>query len=302
VRSSLCAVALTLLVAGCGSAKSHAQTQTVGVPGSLQSLWDQSGQAVGLIQGTTDYSRGDVRLSFLVVDNHGRVVATKKARVWLSDSLTAKPSQQTVARLEDVGVPGVTTSVPVKSLYVAHLRIPTAGTYYVLARPVGGVRIGSVGQITVRAHSRTPEVGDRAFPSRTPTLGSVHGRAGQLTTRVPPDKGLLHYSIADSLAKHIPFVVTFATPRWCSSRTCGPVVDVVEHERQAFAGSPIRFIHVEIYAKNDPRKGYNTWYRQWRLPSEPWTFLVGRDGRIKAKFGGSVSMTEMGQAIRRLLL
>jgi glutathione peroxidase-family protein len=42
--------------------------------------------------------------------------------------------------------------------------------------------------------------------------------------------------------------------------------------------------------------------RQWHLPGEPWTFLVGRDGRIKAKFEGSVSMTELGQAIRQRLL
>jgi hypothetical protein len=42
--------------------------------------------------------------------------------------------------------------------------------------------------------------------------------------------------------------------------------------------------------------------RQWHLPGEPWTFLVGRDGRIKAKFEGSVSMTELGHAIRQRLL
>jgi len=33
-----------------------------------------------------------------------------------------------------------------------------------------------------------------------------------------------------------------------------------------------------------------------------WTFLVGRDGRVKAKFGGSVSVAELEQAIRADLL
>ena len=74
----------------------------------------------------------------------------------------------------------------------------------------------------------TPEVGEKAYPSRTPTLASTHGRVAQLTTRVPPDRALLRYSVRDSLAAHVPFVLTFATPRWCSSRTCGPVVDVVD--------------------------------------------------------------------------
>jgi glutathione peroxidase-family protein len=41
--------------------------------------------------------------------------------------------------------------------------------------------------------------------------------------------------------------------------------------------------------------------RQWGLQSEPWTFLVGRDGRIKGKFEGSVSAGELEAAIRRFL-
>ncbi len=39
--------------------------------------------------------------------------------------------------------------------------------------------------------------------------------------------------------------------------------------------------------------------RQWGLQSEPWTFLVGADGLIKAKFEGSVSANELETAIRR---
>ena len=42
--------------------------------------------------------------------------------------------------------------------------------------------------------------------------------------------------------------------------------------------------------------------RQWGLSSEPWTFLVGRDGRVKAKFEGSVSENELAAAVRGLLL
>jgi glutathione peroxidase-family protein len=41
---------------------------------------------------------------------------------------------------------------------------------------------------------------------------------------------------------------------------------------------------------------------QWGLQTEPWTFLVSRDGRIEAKFEGSISAEELETAIRRLLL
>jgi hypothetical protein len=171
----------------------------------------------------------------------------------------------------------------------------------VLARPIGRVSIGGVREVLVRKRAASPAVGARAAPSATPTLASVTGRAAKITTRVPPDRGLLRYSIAESLRAHVPFVVTFATPRYCSSRTCGPVVDVVDATRRRFAGAAIRFIHVEIYRDNDPRKGENRWVREWHLPTEPWTFLVGRDGRIKAKFEGPVSTRELALAVRPLL-
>jgi hypothetical protein len=41
--------------------------------------------------------------------------------------------------------------------------------------------------------------------------------------------------------------------------------------------------------------------KQWRLQTEPWTFVVGSDGRIKAKFEGSVSAGELEAALRRFL-
>ena len=108
--------------------------------------------------------------------------------------------------------------------------------------------------------------------------------------------------MAQSLAAHVPFVVTFATPKFCTSRTCGPVVDVVEAARKQFSSRGIRFIHVEVFQGNDPTRGYNRWMRQWGLTSEPWVFLVGRDGRVKAKFEGSVSQAELAAAIRANLL
>jgi hypothetical protein len=301
VRALLAVASLTALAAGCGSSTSLSERGAPS-PGSLEALWKQSGQQVALIPGTNDYAPGDLRISFLVVDNRGRLVAPPRARLWIARSLAAKPFQETVARLEPVGVAGVSKIEDVPSLYVANVRVKAPGTYYVLARPIGRVAIGGMREVLVRKHAASPSVGSRAYPSTTPTLASAHGRAAKITTRVPPDRSLLRYSIAESLRAHVPFVVTFATPRYCSSRACGPVVDVVDRTRRRVANDgSIRFIHVEIYQDNDPRKGENRWVREWRLPSEPWTFLVGRDGRIKAKFEGPVSSRELESAVRRLL-
>jgi hypothetical protein len=300
VRASFVAVAALLLAAGCSSTS----TSQRGAPksGSLEALWRSSGQSVALIPGTSDYSPGVLRISFLVVDPRGRVVSRPRARVWVARSLQARPFAGALAQLETIGVPGVSTAPDAKAIYVAHVRVPVAGKYFVVARPLGGgERIAGLGDLQVNVRSASPMVGTRAYPSRTPTLASTHGRTALLTTSVPPDRALLRTSIAGALAAHVPFVVTFATPRYCSSRICGPVVDVVDKVRKQYARTPIRFIHVEIYKDNNPNKGPNEWVRQWHLPGEPWTFLVGRDGRIKAKYQGSVSTRELGEAVGRLL-
>ena len=68
--------------------------------------------------------------------------------------------------------------------------------------------------------------------------------------------------------------------------------------RKRFASTPVKFIHVEIYEGNNPALGENRWVKEWKLPSEPWVFLVGRDGKIKAKFEGPVSERELRSGLR----
>jgi hypothetical protein len=187
----------------------------------------------------------------------------------VSLALDQAPFLTGTARLEDVGKG--------QRIYVADLDIPGPGKYFLLAEPVGGTKIQGVGNVVVEDKTKTPAVGDRAFPSKTPTLADAP--AAELTTRTPPDTELLRVSVADALARKEPFAVVFATPKFCESRTCGPVVDVVDAVRRRVPG--VEFIHVEIYEENNPALGVNRWVREWQLPTEPWVFLVGRDGRIR---------------------
>lgn len=297
MRASLAVVLVTVIVAGCGSGGSSQRSAPK--PGTLESIWRRAGPAVALIPGTNDYAPGDVRISFLVVDSQGRVVARPRARVWIASSRSAVPFATSTATLQPIGVGAASTAGDVSNIYVAHFSVRKAGHYWIVARPIGGRPIGGLRDVVVRPSSESPSVGSKAYPSKTPTLANAP--ASRLTTRRPPDLGLLHASVASSLQAHKPFVLVFATPRWCESRTCGPVVDVVDAARRRFAGRGIRFIHVEIYRDNNPAKGFNRWVREWHLPSEPWTFLVGADGRIKAKFEGSVSLSELTAAIRHYL-
>ena len=42
--------------------------------------------------------------------------------------------------------------------------------------------------------------------------------------------------------------------------------------------------------------------KEWRLPSEPFVFLVGRDGHIKERFEGTVSVRELDAAVAQHLV
>jgi hypothetical protein len=288
-----------LLVAGCGGSGSDTET-TVADPGggkTLEQLWRAPGDDVAVIAGTANHEPGDVRVSFLVVDAEGQVVALPTARVWIADALDAQPFLESSAKLERIGVPGGDVA-DASHIYVSRLRLPRPGKYWLLAEPEGGsTKVQALGNVVVVANDSAPDVGDPAIASETPTIASTGGDLSKLTTRTPPDESLLEHSIAGSLAAKAPFVVTFSTPKFCSSRTCGPAVDVVEEVARRFEGADVRFIHVEVYEGNDPAKGYNRWMQDWGLTTEPWTFLVDRTGTIVERYEGVVSVNELEEAV-----
>ena len=295
-------LAATLCVAACGGGGKHESVPTGG-KGTLAQLLARPGPDIALVQGTADYAAGPVRVTFLVIDAHAKAINRPRARVWVAKSLDSPPVVSTEASLEPIGIPGRSEAAAggVSEIYVARFRIAQPGTYTLLAQPEGA-EIQGIANLKVAKRPQAPAVGDRAVPSRTPTLASAHGDPALVTTSNPPDRSLLQYSVAESLAAHAPFVLVFATPKYCTSRTCGPVVDVAQAVQKRLAGTGVRFIHVEIYQDNNPAQGFNRWVKEWRLPNEPFIFLVGRDGRIKGRFEGSVSVGELSAAVRQDLL
>lgn len=288
-------LAVGVFLVGCGGGEPESSSRTP-VPGSLEELWRAPGEDTTIVPGAADFEPGRVRLPFLVVDGEGRAVARPRARVWLSRGLDRPPFAETTARLEQIGVGD--HDADATEIFVVELELAEPGKYWLLAEPVGGRRIQALGNVVVAERAKAPGVGDRAPASETPTLESTGGHLAALTTADPPNRELLRHSIADSLADRVPFVVAFATPRYCTSRTCGPVVDVVEAVRRRTAGRGIRFIHVEIYEGNDPGRGFNRWVREWNLPTEPFVFVVGGDGVIRERFEGTVSVRELEAAVR----
>jgi hypothetical protein len=297
------ALASALVVSACGGsdAGERASPAADEAPGgTLEALWRAPGEDVAIVPGTSDYAPGRNRVSFLVVDKQSRLITSARARVWVSRGLKQRPFLHTTARSEPIGVPGGEPA-DVTQLYVTTLRLPVAGKYWLLAEPIGAQkRIQAIGNVVVGKESAAPAVGERAISTPSPTLASTGGKLDVLTTSTRPDRALYRSSVADALSDKAPFVVAFATPKFCQTRACGPVVDVVSAVRKRFSGSPVRFIHVEIYEDNDPAKGTNRWVDDWRLPTEPFTFVVDRNGIVRAKLEGAFSAKELTAAVSAL--
>src|SRR5207253_4658843 len=85
----------------------------------------------------------------------------------------------------------------------------------------------------------------KAAPSKTPTLAEVGGDVHQVSTDTNPDPSFYKLSVDQAVAQHKPFVLVFATPAFCTSRQCGPTLDVVKSLSKGEPG--VTFINVEPY-------------------------------------------------------
>lgn len=149
----------------------------------------------------------------------------------------------------------------------------------------------------VGTYAKVPQVGQKAPLIHTPTPADVGGDLSKITTRIPPDtQNKVDY--ADVLGKE-PIVLLFATPQFCQSRVCGPVVDVAEQLKQLY-GDEVAFIHMEIYQDNDPSNPVRPQVSAFHLPTEPWLFAIGRDGRIKNVIEGAFGVEELTRVVKGL--
>jgi len=212
-----------------------------------------------------------------------------------SESLAVKPQFQSQTTASDPDA--------AKSVYVADVPFTHNGKQVVAAMVKLDGRLLAATAYSVNVTSKSgssgpPEPGAKAIKVHTQTLTDVGGDAAALDTRRPEAKDLLDTDLADVVGKR-PVVITFATPLLCQSRVCGPVVDIVEQIKST-SPKDVAFIHQEIYKDNQVNKGVRDQVSAWRLPSEPWTFVISKDGTISTRLEGAFSAGELQRAIAKV--
>jgi len=182
---------------------------------------------------------------------------------------------------------------PKVGVYVVDLDLPTAGSYGIefTTSAAGGAPEVIRSLFDVQHSSDVVAVGDKAPASDTPTLDDVGGDVARLSTDPAPVAAFYETSIAQALADKKPFVVAFATPKFCVTQQCGPTLDRLKPIAARHPG--VTAINVEPYelefkdgslqpvltgtpAGLTPTAATN----EWGLPTEPWVFVVDRDGIV----------------------
>ena len=159
----------------------------------------------------------------------------------------------------------------------------------------------------VQPSSSVISVGDKAPASDTPTLDDVGGDVSKISTDPKPDPAFYTTSIADAIAAKKPFVVAFATPKFCVSQQCGPTLDRLKPIAAKHPG--VTVINVEPYQLQYADGGLQAVLdasdnltptkttEEWHLPTEPWVFVVDKDGVVTDSFMLIFSDEELDKAM-----
>ncbi len=196
-----------------------------------------------------------------------------------------------------------------RGMYIVDVDLPEAGTWgaeFTTQAPGVTAEIVRL-TFTVRDSLPTVRIGQRVPASKTPTAADVGGDLTRISTDKSPDPAFYSTSVADAVAAHKPFMLIFATPKFCASFQCGPTLE--RFKAIAAAHPEITFINVEPYqlqvvdGQLQPVLDANGQLQatavtnEWGLLSEPWIFAVDRDGIARGSYEVTITDKEVESII-----
>ena len=183
----------------------------------------------------------------------------------------------------------------VSGLYAFYVDIPGPATYQL------DIDAGSLGALTPIGFVAAEDplqvtAGDEAPASESRTLDDDD--LANLTTDPDPDPTLYEMTVAEAVSSG-PSVIVFATPAWCTSQTCGPMLDQVKDVKSDYPS--LNYVHVEIYENINVTDSADLilvdTVVEWGLPTEPWLYVTDGDGTVIAVFEGALSDEELKRAL-----
>jgi hypothetical protein len=287
-------VAALSVLAACGGSASPSPTPVQATPTP-----PPGAPELQIALASSDFGVGPNRLAFGLIDR--QLGALRDADVQVLTFYLGGGSQQGPIQTVDATFRRWPTGPG--GVYTTELFFDRAGPWGigVAVNQAGGAPRTASATLEVKEKSATPAIGAPAPRSASKVMRDVQS-LGELTSDPEPDPALYQMTVAEALDARKPLVVAFSTPAFCKTATCGPQLDVVKELKQQYEGRA-NFVHVEVYDNPHEMQGDLSRGRvsptllEWNLPSEPWTFIVDRDGLIRAKFEGFTTREELEAAL-----
>lgn len=252
---------------------------------------------------------GQARILFLYLDASDNVASApdRTASVAFFD-LGRDPTKAVATAEGDF----VWTIPDERGMYIVNVALPEAGIWGAEFTTEAPGSAAETVRLTfeVRDSSPTVAVGQRAPASKTPTLADVGGDARKISTDADPDPAFYSTSVADALADHQPFMLIFATPKFCASAQCGPTLE--RFKPVAAAHPEVAFINVEPYQLHDVDGQLQPILdatdnlqaadvtNEWGLLAEPWIFAVDRSGIVRGSYEIAMSDAELDAVLAEI--
>jgi hypothetical protein len=295
---SLVAVLATasVLVAGCGST-TITPAPSVRASGGTASVIP--------VPVTTEFRVGDNRTVFSLLDPSGQKPAAAPDRT-LAIAYRG-PNGEAIPSAPQTFIWAVEN---VNGVYTGKATFPSAGKWIAdfTTEAPGSPKVTISFSFDVQQRTVVLSPGDPAPSVATPTLAEAGGNVARISSDAKPVTRFYETSEADAVAARKPFVLIFATPKFCQTATCGPTLDRLKPV--ATKHPELTFINVEPYKLTESNGALQPVLdaqnqlvpveatTAFKLQSEPYVFVVGSDGKIHSSFELVFSPDEIEAAIQ----
>jgi hypothetical protein len=304
-RSLVCQVSLFLLaivvMTGCASNTSGTMpTHSSGAMPAHPTQPSMTQAQAGMLQpvlATSEVVVGSNRLAIGLLSNNVPIEdaaqTTVRVRYYKLDGEQATLVGEEVARFygENLGPRGT---------FIVYPTFDAAGEWGLevhATRPGKAVEVQRIG-FKVLETGRAVAVGSAAPRTKTLTGAQVADLA-TISSDASPQPRLYELSVDEAVSSGKPSLILFATPGFCETAVCGPNIDVVSRLKDTF-GERINVVHVEVYWL--PYQGELVpAMQEWGLSTEPWLFLVDRDGTVAGRYEGGITFDEVQPAVETLV-
>ena len=235
---------------------------------------------------TEDISIGENRVGFALIDEEGMSIVENV------DFFYKKIDEENSKIIE---LTHITKWPNNKSVFTSYLNFESEGFWEIYAKYDGNL---TKAVIEVKKESNTLSVGSYIDPIKTPSL--TDNKIEDISTDIKPDLDLYTYTLSDALEEKKPILLSFSTPGLCVTATCSPQLDELKLIKNKNKDKLI-VIHIEVWknfkeimSKGDLSIGkVNKSVEKFGINTEPWTFLINKDGVVVNRYQGYVSSIEM---------